>query len=78
MAPLKDKKYLAEVTGMSVDYWDEQCAAEKVPCTRFGRYIRFTDEQIQQIIAMHEVKPKTVPTRDDVARKRAARAGRAA
>lgn len=78
IAPLKDKKYLAEVTGMSVDYWDDQCRAEAIPFTRFGRFIKFTEEQIAQIIAMHAVKPKTVPTRDEVTRKRAARAGRAA
>jgi hypothetical protein len=73
MSPLRDKKYLAEVTGMSVDYWDDQCRAEAIPFTRFGRFIKFTDEQIEQIIAMHEVKPKNVPTRDEVARKRSTR-----
>lgn len=78
MSPLKDKKYLAEITGMSVGYWDDQCSAENIPFTRFGRYIRFTDEQIEEIIKMHAQRPKTVPTRDEVSRKRAARAGRAA
>lgn len=75
---MRDKKYLAEITGLSVDYWDGQCSAENIPFTRFGRIIRFTDEQIDEIIAMHARGPKTVPTRDEVARTRAKRAGRAA
>lgn len=73
MSPLRDKKYLAEVTGMSVDFWDDQCTKGNIPLTRFGRYIRFTDEQIEQIIAMHAEEPKQVPTQDEVARKRAER-----
>lgn len=73
MAPLKDKKYLAEVTGMSVDFWDDQCSKRLIPFTRFGRYIRFTDEQIEQIIAMNAETPKHIPARDEVARKRAER-----
>lgn len=78
MSPMRDKKYLAEVTGMSVDFWDEQCSKERIPHTRFGRYIKFTDEQIAEIIAMYARGPKTVPTRDEVSRRRATRAGRAA
>lgn len=78
MSPMKTTKDLAEVTGMSVDFWEDRVRAESIPFTRFGRFIKFTDEQIEQIISMHAVKPKAVPTRDEVARKRATRAGRAA
>ncbi len=78
MGPLRDKKHLAELTGMSVDFWYEQCSKQRIPHTRFGRYIRFTDEQIEQIVAMYARGPKQVPTRDEVARKRSARARSAA
>jgi hypothetical protein len=78
MSPLHDKKYLAEITGMSVDYWDDQCSKELIPFTRFGRIIRFTDDQIEEIIEMHARKPKTVPTRDEVARRRSQRMARSA
>ncbi len=77
MSPLKTTKDLAEVTGMSVDFWEDRVRAEAIPCTRFGRFVKFTDEQIDRIIEMHAQEPKGVPTRDEVARKRAKRAGRA-
>lgn len=74
MAPLKTKKDLAEITGMSVDFWDDQCAARRIPFTKFGRVIKFTDEQIAAIVAMYAVEPKTVPTRDEIAARRVRRA----
>lgn len=73
MSPLRDKRYLAELTGMSVDFWDDQCSKGRVPFTRFGRVIRFTDAQIEQIIAARAVAPKSVPTRDEVGARRARR-----
>jgi hypothetical protein len=36
-------------------------AAGKWPHERFGRRIRFTDEHVSKIQAMHEVAPKAVP-----------------
>ncbi len=78
MNALKTKKDLAEITGMSVDYWDDQCAKRLVPFTRLGRKIFFTDEQIARIIAAGAVEPKQVPTRDEVARQRQQRLARRA
>lgn len=76
--PLPTKKDLVDRVGMSIDYWDEQCAKQRIPHLRIGRKIYFTEEHIEQIIAMHERRPKHVPTTDEVARRRSERARRAA
>lgn len=77
---LPKKEDLVERIGKSVDYWDEQCAARKIPHLRIGRDIYFTEDHIAEIIAMHEVDVSSVkvPTRDEIARKRAERFRRAA
>lgn len=37
------------------------CASQAWPHERFGRRVRFTDEQVQQIEAIHSVAPKSQP-----------------
>jgi hypothetical protein len=75
---LPTKRDLVQRIGMSVDYWDDQCSKQRIPFTKIGNRIFFTEQQIARIVEMHAVEPKTVPTRDEVGRKRAARIGRAA
>lgn len=70
---LPTKEDLVKRIGMSVDYWDEQCAKQAIPHLRIGRKIHFTEQHIDEIIAMYEVRPKTVPTRDQLAAKRSMR-----
>lgn len=67
---LPTKVDLVERIGNSIRYWDDQCSKERIPFTRIGKNIYFTEEQIAEIIAMHAVRPKRVPTRDQVGRKR--------
>lgn len=61
---------LAERTGMSVKYWQRKVSARAIPFTKFGRAVRFTEEQIDLIIASFSEAPKTVPTRDEVTARR--------
>jgi excisionase family DNA binding protein len=65
---------LAKRTGMSAKYWERKVSARVIPFTKFGRYIRFTEEQIDQIIAASGEEPKVIPTRDEVSARRQRRA----
>lgn len=58
--PLLNLTAAAERIGMSREWLRKQVTAELVPCHRFGREVRFTEEQIAQIIADHfqPVKPR--------------------
>lgn len=51
---------LAEQFGIPESKFHELRRAKQWPCVRFGRFdIRFTDEQVEQIVAMQSVKPDT-------------------
>jgi len=77
-ADLVDTRVAAERIGMSYDWLRKQVKAGLVECHRFGRVVRFSDEQIERIKADHlqpvapaipalallrtSGKPKTSPT----------------
>lgn len=61
---------LALRTGMSVKYWERKVSARAIPFTMFGRAVRFTEQQIAQIIADAAETPKAIPTRDEVSARR--------
>lgn len=65
---------LAERTDMSVKYWERQVSARAIPFTKFGRAVRFTEDQIGQIIAAAAEGPKTIPMRDEVSARRSRKA----
>ena len=61
---------LAARTGMSVKYWQRKVSARAIPCTMFGRAVRFTEDQLAQIVGSFAVGPKVIPTRDEVSARR--------
>lgn len=70
--PMRTLEDLAAHTGQSLSYWYKQSAKRRFPCSRFGGHVRFTPEQWAATLALYEDRPKVVPTRDEVAAKRAA------
>lgn len=69
---------LALRTGMSVSYWERKVSARSIPFTKFGRSVRFTEEQIAQIIADAAEGPKGILNRDEVSARRQQRKAAAA
>lgn len=72
MANMRTLDDLVEHTGMSKSYWYKRTSGRGMYFTKFGREIRFTDEQWEATLAAFAVGPKKVPTRDEIAAKRAA------
>jgi hypothetical protein len=54
-APLKTHVDLATLLNMPLSTVIELRKREAWPCVRLGRSVRFTDEQINQIVATHTV-----------------------
>jgi hypothetical protein len=75
MSPDSDLITIAELAAKcrsGEDWIRKGCAARQLPHTRIARKILFTPEQAAQIIASRAVPVATVPTRDQVAARRAA------
>lgn len=56
-SPLLDTVGLAAILGKSADYWTKEARARRVPHRRIGRSIRFTQDDIDQIVAAAAVAP---------------------
>lgn len=54
---LLDCAGLAEVLGKTADYWTKAARARRVPHHRIGRSIRFTQGDVDQILAATAVAP---------------------
>ena len=74
--PMRTLDDLVKHTGMSKSFWYKQSSRQKIVCSKFGSEIRFTPEQWDATLALFEQRPKVVPTRDQVAAKRAEAARR--
>jgi len=47
-----------ELIGKTENWMKEKARAGTIPCTRIGRTIRFTPQQVAEIVRMHEQKPR--------------------
>lgn len=58
-----DMRATAEMIGSSYEWLRKQVAAGLVECTRLGRLVRFTDGQVQKILAdrVQPVAPRLSP-----------------
>lgn len=72
MNQMKTLADLAEHSGMSKSFWYKQSASGRIFCSKIGKQIRFTDEQWDKTLALFAIGPKSVPTRDELAARRAA------
>lgn len=52
--------HAAHVLGLPVGWLKEKVPAKKIPCTHYGRHVRFTPADIAEIRRMHHV-PATKP-----------------
>lgn len=63
VAPLLNKHQLAEILGKPVTFVEENCAARRWEFTWVGREYRFTEAQVEQIIASLTVPAQSAPAR---------------
>ncbi|MEU0236837.1 helix-turn-helix domain-containing protein [Nocardiopsis sp. NPDC006198] len=57
---LLTREEVADRLGIKARWLQSKCQSGEIPCTRLGpRYIRFTEEQVEQIIALHAEEPKS-------------------
>lgn len=73
---LRTKQDMAALLRKSMSWVNHQ--VHRWPCERIGRTVLFTDAHVADILAMYEDRPTSVPTRDEVARKREQRGRRVA
>lgn len=57
MSTLLSPGDLAERIGKSADYWLRKARAKQVPHRRIGRSVRFTEDDVQAILAAALVTP---------------------
>ncbi|MFJ9558219.1 helix-turn-helix transcriptional regulator [Nocardiopsis sp. NPDC101807] len=56
---LLTRQEVADRLGIKARWIQRKCQSGEIPCTRLGpRYIRFTEAQVEQIIAFHADEPK--------------------
>lgn len=55
--PLHTEAGVAEVLGISTELVGKWRRKFDWPCVRFGRQVRFTDEQLAEIVRRHTVTP---------------------
>lgn len=48
---------VAERLGKSADYWLRKASRKEVPHVRLGRSVRFTEEDVAEIVARAHVRP---------------------
>jgi hypothetical protein len=65
MTPLRDAAYVATRLGISVSKLNRECYSGNWPCVDLSPR-RWTDEQIEQIIALHVRQPRRVRTAPSV------------
>lgn len=54
---LLDTHSAAEQLGVSYDWLKKRAAARTVPCTRLGRSVRFSAENLEAIVRAGETRP---------------------
>lgn len=62
---------LAELWGTGEDWLRKGVSSKKYPHHRIADQIRFSRENAAAILALHAVEPAHIPTRDQVAARRA-------
>ena len=77
-APLATVEELAAYFRTGKDWIEKGCQNRTLPFVRRGKSYGFTPEQVEEIIRIRSVEPKRVPTRDEVADRRATRGRRVA
>jgi hypothetical protein len=58
-----DAKALGEELGFSAEWVRDQCRKQGWPHQRYNGRIRFTPEQVEAILTLHNQKPDTTQTR---------------
>lgn len=76
MTPVRDIPEAAEALGVLESWLRKQVTARKVPFSKLGKHVRFTEEHLLQILAANERQPRGAVTRSEAAirKVRAARA----
>lgn len=69
-APLATVAELAAYCGTGEDWIRTGCADRSLPHCQPGGQLRFTPEQVEQILAIKSFGPKRVLTRDEVSERR--------
>ncbi len=72
--PVTDRTYVqaAEELNLPASWLESKAQKRQIPHRRYGRHVRFTDEDIAAIRAMHSAAPLQVPSRNVVAMRRRA------
>lgn len=69
---------LAEYLGLPFGWVREKVAKREIPFRRLGKHVRFSPDDVAAILADAEEPVKRVPTRDEVAARRASARSRSA
>jgi hypothetical protein len=56
-----DYVHAGRVLRLPVGWLKEMAPAEKIPCTRYGKHVRFTPDDIREIRRMHRVAVAGIP-----------------
>lgn len=56
-----DYSHAARVLRLPVGWLKEKAPAEEIPCTRYGKHVRFTPDDIREIRRMHRKAPAGAP-----------------
>lgn len=60
MKPLLDYAAAAQALGISEPWLKKETQAGRVPCVRLGRAVRFSEENLDAIVAARTQRPKPV------------------
>lgn len=71
--PLATVEELAAYFKTGRDWIREGCRKRQLPFTWRGKSYGFTKAQVEEIVRLKSVQPKTVPRRDEVAERRRTR-----